>query len=279
MATGIYDLLDSGGGRKLEKFGEVVLERPCAQAVWSAQQDPERWKPNGAFIRTGSEGKWQLRQSVPAEWTCEVDGLSFLLRATDFGHVGVFPEHRRAWRWVTDTIQSQPGRTLKVLNLFAYSGGATLAAARAGATVVHLDASKKMVQWARDNAALNKLSDRPIRWICDDVTKFLDRELRRGNRYDAILLDPPSFGRGKRLELFKIDTHLSKLLSQCQALLSDQPACLFLSCHTPGYTPLVLDHLVRQMMGSQGRIETGEMQLTGTDALAIPSGAYAAWRA
>lgn len=274
-----YELLDSGGGRKLERFGPHILDRPCAQAVWRAHKAPETWRADARFIRQGNEGRWIGLDRVPAEWQAAVGDLTFKLSPTDFGHIGVFPEHLRAWRLLGDSINAQPGRRVRVLNLFAYSGGATLAAARAGAEVVHLDASKKMVQWARENADLNQLSDNPIRWICDDVNKFLEREVRRKNRYDAIVLDPPSFGRGKRLELFKIDTHLVKLLERCKAVLSDEPVCLFLSCHTPGYTPLVLSHLVSQMMGRDGRLDSGEMKLTGSQAWPIPSGAYASWRA
>lgn len=276
-----YQLLDSGDGRKLERFDSVVLDRPCSQAVWRPAQRSSLWREADAtFTRETKDAFWTFRNQPNPDWQVTIDGLRFGLQPTDFGHVGIFPEHRRAWQWIADSATGCAPGELEVLNLFAYSGGATLAAARAGFKVCHLDASKKMLQWARDNAALNGLQDAPIRWICDDVNKFLKREQRRGRRYAGIILDPPSFGRGTRHEIFKIDNHLRELLDDCRQLLSEDPRFIFLSCHTPGYTPVVLDHLLVQMLGGHpGRIETGEMTLTGDGALAIPSGSYGAWLA
>jgi 23S rRNA (cytosine1962-C5)-methyltransferase len=276
-----YQLLDSGNGRKLERFDDYVLDRPCSQAVWRPEQQRAIWRQADAgFTRETSDAYWTYRNRPDANWQVSIDNLCFSLRPTDFGHVGIFPEHRRAWQWIADSASECAPGELEVLNLFAYSGGATLAAARAGFKVCHLDASKKMLQWARDNATLNNLQDAPIRWICDDVNKFLKREQRRGRRYAGIVLDPPSFGRGTRHEVFKIDNHLRELLDDCRQLLDDKPRFVFLSCHTPGYTPLVLEHLLGQMLGPYGgHIETGEMALTGDDARAIPSGSYGAWRA
>lgn len=275
-----YQLLDSGNGRKLERFDSHVLDRPCSQAVWRPEQPRAAWnQADATFTRETKDAFWTYRNRPDADWQVMIDGLRFGLRPTDFGHVGIFPEHRRAWKWLADSAECcEPGE-LEVLNLFAYSGGATLAAARAGFKVCHLDASKKMVQWARENAALNGLQDAPIRWICEDVNKFLKREQRRGRRYAGIILDPPSFGRGTRHEIFKIDNNLRELLDDCRQLLVDDPRFVFLSCHTPGYTPIVLEHLLGQMLNRhEGRIETGEMTLTGeADARAVPSGGYGAW--
>jgi 23S rRNA (cytosine1962-C5)-methyltransferase len=274
-----YQLLDSGNGRKLERFDDVVLDRPCSQAVWRPSQRKAVWRDaHAAFTRETKDAFWTYRKRPEADWQVMIDGIRFGLKPTDFGHVGVFPEHRRAWQWIADSAESCAPQELEVLNLFAYSGGATLAAARAGFRVCHLDASKKMLQWARDNAALNGLQDAPIRWICDDVNKFLKREQRRGRRYAGIILDPPSFGRGTRHEIFKIDNNLRELLDDCRQLLSDDPRFVFLSCHTPGYTPIVLEHLLGQMLSRhEGQFATGEMALTGDGALAIPSGGFGAW--
>ncbi len=272
-----YQLLDSGYGRKLEKFGEITLDRPCAQAVWRPRLDGQAWKAAQAvFHRESKSARWELRGRVPESWQCVVGGIVFRLQLTDFGHVGVFPEHQLGWHWMTERIKAV-GRKLSVLNLFAYSGGATLALAKAGCEVCHLDASKKMVDWAVSNAELNNLRSAPIRWIVDDVTKFLKREARRGRKYDGIILDPPSFGRGTNQELFKIETNLLDILDLCGEVMGDDSEFMFISCHTPGYTPTVLQHLLEQSRPA-GRIETGEMLICGVNGVMdIPSGSYAAW--
>jgi len=276
-----YRLLDAGNGRKLEQFGAAVLDRPCAQAVWRPCLPAADWARADAWFTREGGNRWQQRRPLPESWQVTIDGLAFEVQPTDFGHIGVFPEHVRAWRWMRDLRGRLPSdrAALSVLNLFAYSGGATLAAARLGFRVCHLDASRKMVTWARRNAQLNGLEDAPVRWIVDDVQKFLGREQRRGAVYDAVILDPPSFGRGTRQELFKIDTHLLDLMGQCRQVLSRQPAFVFLSCHTPGYTPLVLEHLLTQgMAGLGGKVEAGEMVLEGGEGvLPVPSGTYAVW--
>lgn len=278
-----YMLLDSGNGRKLERFGAVVLDRPCAQAVWRPCRPPAEWDRADAWFTRDEGSRWQQRRPLPESWEVALEGLRFEVQPTDFGHVGVFPEHVRAWRWLRRFQEALPaGREpLSVLNLFAYSGAATLAAARLGFRVCHLDASRKMVAWARRNAAINGLADAPVRWIVDDVQKFLAREQRRGAVYDGIILDPPSFGRGSRQELFKIDTHLLDLMAQCRSVLAPRPAFVFLSCHTPGYTPLVLEHLLSQgLAGLDGALEAGEMVLEGgPGVLPVPSGTYAVWSA
>jgi len=202
------------------------------------------------------------------------------LSATDFGHIGVFPETRALWEWIRSALKEQAakkGRELKFLNLFAYSGGATLAAAQAGAHCCHLDASKGMVDWARENAKLNDLGDAPIRWIVDDVIKFLRREVKRGNRYDGILLDPPSFGRGKKGELYKIEDQLMTTLDLVHEVLTDDPAFVLLTSHTPGFSPIVLKNLLGQYHGA-GIFECGEMLLTGKAGVNdLPNGNWARW--
>lgn len=279
MQNKTYQLIDSGDGRKLEQFGPFLISRPAAQAVWAPSLTEAEWnKADLVFTREG-DTKWVKKPKSAETWTIEVAGVIFKIAPTDFGHLGIFPEQRDFWEWIQEVIKEAKRPDIKVLNLFAYSGGSTLAAAKAGAQVCHLDASKSMVAWARENAALNNLEKAPIRWIIDDVIKFLGRELRRGNRYDAIILDPPSFGRGSQGEVFKIEEDLRAILKSCRELLSQKPLFILFSCHTPGFSPLVMRHLLNQMMqGLPGTIDDGEMVLKGNKtALPLPSGTYARW--
>ena len=279
MPQDLYELLDAGDGRKLERFGRFVLDRPCAQAVWHPQQDQRLWTQADAFFTREHDAHWQFRTpAVRNGWTCTLNGVSMLLHPTDFGHVGMFPEHSFGWGRMQQALRKAKRTTPpSVLNLFAYSGGATLAAAQAGAEVCHLDAARKMVDWARENATLNHLQDAPIRWITDDVQKFLKREIRRGRHYDGIVLDPPSFGRGTNQELFQIDNNMLEVLDLCRQVLSEHPLFVLLTCHTPGYTPLVLTHLVTQLLPA-GHIDAGEMTLPASPKVfAVPSGTYAWW--
>ena len=275
MTQDDYALIDSGEGRKLERFGRYLLSRPAGQALWRPQQPDSVWKKADASFTREGQFNWQ-KEELPAEWDITVEGIRFHLKPTDFGHLGIFPEQRPLWRW----IREQSHADLNILNLFAYSGGATLAAAQGGAKVCHLDASKGMVSWARDNAKLNKLDKAPIRWIIEDVNKFLVREIRRGMRYDGIILDPPSFGRGAKGEVFKIESQLVQLLDNCRELLMPKPKYLVLSCHTLGLTPMGLENLLRQSLrGLKGTIDSGEMLLEGKDAFPLPSGGFARWQA
>ena len=277
-----YELLDSGNGAKLERFADVILARPCSQAVWQPSA-PARWAQANATFDREEGNRWHGRSRLPKRWTLEVDGTKFHLSGTDFGHLGIFPEQRAQWAWIRAQVRAARAHApcVRVLNLFAYSGGSTLAAARAGAEVCHVDASKGMVQWARENAELNGLSEHPIRWIVDDVRKFMTRELRRGRRYEGIILDPPTYGRGGNGETYKIERDLTETLRLCRALLSERPAFLLLSAHTPGHTPIVLGNILTQALhGLGGRIEPGEMCLTGApEVFRLPSGAYARWEA
>ncbi len=275
-----YALLDSGWGRKLERFGPLVLSRPCAQAVWEPRLPAAAWHAADAAFDREEGQRWHNRGALPERWPIEVDGLRFELAGTDFGHLGIFPEQRAQWRWVREQLRlaSRPAR---VLNLFAYSGGSTLAAALEGAEVCHVDASRGMVQWASENADLNGLSGHPIRWIADDAHKFLAREIRRERRYEAIILDPPTFGRGLKGELYRIESDLPHTLRLCRELLSASPRFLLLSAHTPGYSPVVLENVLRQALdGLPGRVQSGEMLLTGeAGTLPLPSGAFARFQA
>jgi 23S rRNA (cytosine1962-C5)-methyltransferase len=274
-----YALLDSGNGRKLERFGDVVLERPCAQAVW-APSNSNLWETATARFDRIDGHNWQGRGKLSKAWNVGINGVMMKLSATDFGHLGVFPETGELWEWIRSTLRAEEenkGRDLKFLNLFAYSGGATLAAAQAGAHCCHLDASKGMVEWARENARLNGLQDAPIRWIVDDVIKFLNREVKRGNTYDGVLLDPPSFGRGKKGELYKIEESLMTTLDLVHQVLTDDPSFVLLTSHTPGFSPIVLSNLLRQY-NEGGVIECGEMLLIGGDeVMDLPNGNWARW--
>ena len=276
MEESHYELLDSGAGRKLERFGKVVLSRPCSQAVWHPQLPSSVWRQADATFDREDGNRWHNRSALPAQWMIEVDGILFQLSGTDFGHLGIFPEQRAQWRWIRSACAASRTPT-RVLNLFAYSGGSTLAAALGGAEVCHLDASRGMVQWARENAARNGLAEHPIRWIVDDAHKFLCREERRGRHYDAIILDPPTFGRGQNNEMYKIEKDLPETLRLCRNLLSEHPLFVLLSAHTPGYTPIVLQHVLGQAVeGLGGELESGEMLLTGAPSvLPVPSGVYA----
>jgi 23S rRNA (cytosine1962-C5)-methyltransferase len=283
MTADTYTLLDSGSGRKLERFGRFTLVRPCAQALWQPRRPDAEWLAADATFDREDGHRWHNRSRLPDQWVIEVEGVAFRLSGTDFGHLGIFPEQRDSWRWLRQTLRAAAAarsRPLSVLNLFAYSGGSTLAAAHEHAEVCHLDASAGMVQWARENARLNELQAAPIRWIVDDAHKFLSRELKRGRRYDAIILDPPSFGRGAQGEVYKIERDLPATLALCRDLLSAAPVLVLLSAHTPGLTPTVLGHLLRQALGTHaGTLATGEMLLTGAaDVWTVPNGCYARWQ-
>lgn len=269
-----YELLDSGDGRKLERFGKIVLARPCSQAMWRPSLPPAEWSRADASFDREEGNRWHGRANLPESWTIETAGIRFKLGGTDFGHLGIFPEQRAQWSWIRSRVAAAAavGRHLSVLNLFAYSGGSTMAAALGGAEVCHLDASKGMVEWARENAALNGLSQSPVRWIVDDARKFMRRELRRGRRYDAVILDPPTFGRGAAGEMYKIERDLKETLDLAAELLSERPLFVLFSSHTPGMSPVAASNVVGQLF-ADAKVEAGEMLLEGSG-LKCPSGVY-----
>ena len=262
--TDDYELLDSGDGRKLERFGKYVLARPCSQAMWRPSKSAAEWERADASFDREDGNRWHGRSNLPKEWQIETAGIKFKLGGTDFGHLGIFPEQRAQWRWLRQRIESSiavdSSRRPSALNLFAYSGGSTMAAALGGAEVCHLDASKGMVEWARENAKLNGLADHPIRWIVDDAHKFMKREIRRGHRYDAIILDPPTFGRGAGGETYKIERDLKETLGLVKDLLSDRPLFVLFSSHTPGLSQIVAENILSQLFPS-AKLESGEMLL------------------
>ena len=259
-----YELLDFGNGRRLERFGPLVLDRPCPGAEKISSAAPQLWATADArFDRDAAEqGRWTVCGEAAAAWTVNYGSLTFELKRTDFGHVGLFPEQAENWDWLRDQVAAlgrRIARPPKVLNLFAYTGGSTLAAAAAGAEVTHVDAARNVVAWARRNAELSGLAHAPIRWIADDAAKFVVRELRRGKRYDGVVLDPPSYGHGAQGEPWQLDHHLGDLLVQCARLTGREPQCVLLTCHTPGYRPERLRELLRAAFSTGLSSDSGIM--------------------
>jgi len=279
-----YRLVDSGNGRKLEQFGPFLIDRPAAAAVWRPALASVAWAEAHAVFSRQRGNRWSFRQSLPPDWCVAVDGLKFRVAPTPFGHLGVFPEHATTWRAVDRCVrhwlEGNPGQRPHVLNLFAYSGGATLAALRAGAAVCHLDASRPMVSRARENACLNNLGDGDVRWLIDDVRRFLKREIGRSRRYHGIVLDPPTYGRGTRQEVFKVEHDIGLLLDNCRTVLVEEPLFVLLTSHTPTFTPTVLRNLLTQSLPHRAgaAIDAGELAIAGQPGTYdLPSGSYAFW--
>jgi 23S rRNA (cytosine1962-C5)-methyltransferase len=271
-----YQLLDFGEGRKLERFGGLVLDRVCPAAEGVAQGEPAIWAQAAARYErtTGERGAWEPDGAdATSPWAIAHGPLRFELKLTEFGHLGVFPEQAANWDWIAEQVHRAP-HPLKILNLFAYTGGSTLAAAAAGADVVHVDAARNTVNWARRNAELSGLALSPIRWIAEDAPLFVRRELKRGNRYHAVILDPPSYGHGPQGEVWKLGEHLPELLSLCAELTAADRRFVLLSCHSPGFGPGELGRLMAQAFGEHD-IETGEMFVGTTSGRPLPCGAVA----
>jgi 23S rRNA (cytosine1962-C5)-methyltransferase len=287
-----YELLDVGEGRKLERFGPVLLDRPCPAAEGVGKVHHEAWRNAAACFRgaRAGDGTWTPAPSKwrPGDWQFAYgqaeETFRFQLDALPSGQVGVFPEQRENWAWIARQVRrakSSPidGARIKVLNLFAYTGGSTLAAVVAGAEVVHVDAARNIVDRARRNAELSGLSDRPIRWIVEDAMRFCQREVKRGNRYDAVILDPPTYGHGPKGEPWKIGDHLLPLLKLCGELTGERRAFVLVTCHSPGIGPAELGaYLAEGIFGSCAQAPaTGELFLKTADGRKLPSGVYARW--
>lgn len=277
-----YDLLDSGGGRKLERFGKYRLVRPEAEAIWSQASPEEEWKAAHAAFLSDSElhgGHWQRFQPLPEQWQMSYKGLKFWVKTSASRHVGVFPEQAAQWDWLEEQVKSSTEQP-SVLNLFGYTGLASLAAARAGARVAHLDASRKSINWAKENQVLSGLQDLPIRWIQDDAQKFVNREERRGNRYDGIILDPPKFGRGPKGEVWEFYKLIPSLLQACRRILTRRPLFLLLTAYAVKASALTLYNAVEEMMqGQAGQTTAGEAILEEQSAGRLLSTAvYACWQ-
>jgi len=276
-----YQIIDTSGGEKLERWGKVTLIRPDPQIIWNTPKGEEWRKANARYNRSKSGGgSWQVHNMPKPEWEISYGKLKFHIRPTGFKHTGLFPEQAVNWDFVSDLIENA-GRPISVLNLFAYTGGATLACAAAGAKVCHVDASKGMVSWARDNAALSGLSDRPIRWIVDDCAKFVEREIRRGVRYDAIIMDPPSYGRGPGGEVWKLEDNIHALVELCSNVLSDDPLFFLLNSYTTGLSPSVMEYILGVTVGKRynGKVSSSEIGLpVSKTGLVLPCGNTAIWQ-
>jgi len=275
-----YELLDCSNGEKLERWGDYILVRPDPQAIWETPRKNRLWRtPNARYTRSNTGGGSWDRGDLPASWPVHYRDLTFNIKPMNFKHTGLFPEQAANWDWMREKIRNA-GRPISVLNLFAYTGGATVAAASAGASVCHVDAARGMVAWAKENAAASGLADRPVRWIVDDCGKFVEREIRRGHKYDAIIMDPPSYGRGPGGEVWKLEDSIWDFLTLCSGVLSDEPLFLLLNSYTTGLAPASLTYLVKSVLSRKfgGSAESRELGLPVTDSgLVLPCGASCRW--
>ena len=277
-----YEVLDCSKGEKLERWGDYLLIRPDPQVIWDSPRSHKGWKhPDGHYHRSAKGGgEWEFFD-LPQQWDIRYRDLTFHLKPFSFKHTGLFPEQAANWDWFSQRIR-QASRPVKVLNLFAYTGGATVAAAQAGASVTHVDASKGMVGWAKENAKSSGLEHAPIRWIVDDCVKFVEREIRRGNRYDAIIMDPPSYGRGPRGEIWKIEDSIHPFIKLCAKLLSDQPLFFLINSYTTGLAPSVLSYMLSLEIcrTCKGYVQSEEIGLpVSGSGLVLPCGASGRWSA
>lgn len=275
-----YELLDASDGERLERWGRYVLRRPDPQIIWRGAQKHPAWKNADAVYKRSSQGGggW-TRNRLPDRWEIGYGKLRFVLKPMGFKHTGLFPEQAANWDWFSEKIAGA-GRKIRVLNLFAYTGGATVAAAAAGASVVHVDASRGMVAQAKENAALSGLGDAPIRYIVDDCKKFVEREIRRGNRYEAVIMDPPSYGRGPSGEVWKIEDSVDELIGLAAQLLSDKPLFFLVNSYTTGLSPMAMEYILGMKIVTRygGSLAAGELGLPVTaTGLQIPCGASARW--
>ncbi len=272
-----YECIDTANGEKLERWGDIILCRPDPQVIWDEKADAPMWKKADAHYHRSSSGggKWEYKKPIPEQWTVNYKNLTFNIKPMGFKHTGLFPEQAVNWDYMMDKIRKRG--SAKVLNLFAYTGGATVACAKAGAAVTHVDASKGMVQWAKENARSSGLADAPIRYLVDDCMKFVEREIRRGNHYDAIIMDPPSYGRGPGGEVWKIEESICAFVRRCALLLSDEPLFFIINSYTTGLAPTVLTNLM-QMCLPEGKIESSEIGLKITaSSMVLPCGATGRW--
>lgn len=275
-----YEVLDTSNGEKLERWGDYFLVRPDPQVLWDTPKKLRQWKkPNGHYHRSHKGGgQWEFFD-LPKTWDIQYKELKFHLQPFSFKHTGLFPEQAVNWDWFSDKIR-KANRPVKVLNLFAYTGGATLAAAAAGASVTHVDASKGMVNWAKENAQLSGLREKPIRWLVDDCVKFVEREIRRGNHYDGIIMDPPSYGRGPKGEIWKIEEKIYPFIELCTKILSDDPLFFLVNSYTTGLQPAVLTYMLETQVAAKfgGKVVSDEIGLpVSSNGLVLPCGASGRW--
>lgn len=281
-----YEVLDTSAGEKLERWGDYILVRPDPQVIWNTPHKVREWKQkNGHYHRSNKGGgQWEFFD-LPEQWEISYGNLKFHLKPFHFKHTGLFPEQAVNWEWsgnlIREAKKKNPGKEIKVLNLFAYTGGATVACADAGAAVTHVDASKGMVTWAKENAAASGLANAPIRYLVDDCVKFVEREIRRGNHYDAIIMDPPSYGRGPKGEIWKIEEKIFPLVQLCTKVLADKPLFFLINSYTTGLQPAVLSYMLNLEIKSRfgGTVEADEIGLPvcGKQGLVLPCGASGRW--
>jgi 23S rRNA (cytosine1962-C5)-methyltransferase len=279
-----YELLDSGDGEKLERYGDIIVARPDPQALWPKSLSEEEWKKvTAVFTRESTNAGWEFKKKIPERWQINFQNLNFWIKPTSFKHTGLFPEQSSNWKWIQEQIKIRKSHTespVTILNLFGYTGGATLAAAQAGAEVCHVDGSKSAVTWGRENAEISKLSDKPIRWIIDDAVVFVKREIKRGRKYDGIIMDPPAFGHGPNGEMWKIEDSFLPFLELCEQILTDKPLFFLINGYASGYSALAYqNNLERLVKKFGGTIEVGELTIQESkNKRLLPAGIFARWK-
>ena len=276
-----YEIIDMANGEKLERWKDIILVRPDPQIIWKDKSFPNKWKDANAVYKRSSTGggAWEYKKKVPANWQVKYKNLTFNIKPMGFKHTGLFPEQAANWDWMIEKIKNAK-REIKVLNLFAYTGGATVACLSAGASVCHVDSSKGMVAWAKENVISSGLQERPVRYIVDDVVKFVNREIRRGNKYDAIIMDPPSYGRGTNGEVWKFEENICDLVELCKGVLSDNPLFFLINSYTTGISSTVLENILNLNITKTygGIVTNGEVGLPMTNSkLILPCGIYGKW--
>lgn len=276
-----YELIDTSGGERLERWDNIILIRPDPQIIWNTPRKNPLWREAHARYQRSNTGggRWQEYQKVPSMWKIRYGELTFQLKTMGFKHTGIFPEQAVNWDFAMKKIRAA-GRPIKILNLFGYTGAASLACAKAGAQVCHVDASKGMVAWAKENAAASGLADRPVRWLVDDCMKFVQREQRRGNHYEGIIMDPPSYGRGPGGEVWKLEEQLYALVEMCIPIMSENPLFFLLNSYTTGLSPAVMEYLLGVLLQKRfgGKVSSGEIGLPVTESgLVLPCGSTAIW--
>ncbi len=276
-----YEILDMANGEKLERWKDIILVRPDPQIIWKNKSFPQKWNNiNARYNRSNTGGgAWEYKKKVPSSWQVSYKNLTFNIKPMGFKHTGLFPEQAANWDWIIEKIKKEK-REIKVLNLFAYTGGASVACLSAGASVCHVDSSKGMVAWAKENVISSGLQDKKIRYIVDDVVKFVNREIRRGNKYDAIIMDPPSYGRGANGEIWKFEENIGELVELCMQVLSDNPLFFLINSYTTGISSTVLENILNLNITKKygGKVENGEIGLPMTDSkLILPCGIFGRW--
>lgn len=274
-----YEILDMANGEKLERWGDIILIRPDPQIIWKTKSFPKKWNNvNARYVRSSTGGgSWNYNKNVPNNWKIHYKDLVFNIKPMGFKHTGLFPEQAVNWDWLISKIKNEK-REIKVLNLFAYTGGATVACSYAGASVCHVDSSKGMTSWAKENIESSGLGKNPVRFIVDDVVKFVNREIRRGNKYDGIIMDPPSYGRGANGEVWKFEDNIFDLVELCSKVLSDKPLFFLINAYTTGIASTVLENILRLNIKVKGKFSHGEVGLPMTNSkLILPCGIYGRW--